>query len=153
MDGALGAESIFMRNLTLNSKHVRRWLYIWAPMESGLMAVNRVGRHVESWIYIQGSTCNDANEEKTINHWWMLYVVNAALGVCLCLRYVVLHGYYNQCQLMFIPWTDQEALLNPGFCNDGSIVDEQARDRGWRWEQYKGYEQIRWISSMRCLIE
>jgi len=110
-------------------------------MESWLMAVDCVGRYAGSWSYIPGSTRNHENEGKTNNLGWMLYSVDAVLGVC-CIR----------CQLMIMSWRDREGWLNLVFCGDGWVVDEKERDGGWRWEWYGGYERIWDIRGMTCLI-
>jgi len=117
------------------------WLYLWALMESWLMAVDRVGRYAGSWSYIQGSTSNHENEGKTNNRGWMLYSVDAVLGVC-CTR----------CQLMIMSWRDREGWLNFVFCDDGWVVDKKERDGGWRWEWYGGYKRIWEIRGTTCLI-
>jgi len=117
-----------------------RWLYLWALMESWLMAVDCVWRHAGSWSYIHGSTRNHENEGKT-NNLWVLYSVYAVLGVC-CTR----------CQLMIMPWRDGEGWLNFVFCDDGWDVDEKESDVGWRWERCGGYERIWEIRSTTCLI-
>ena len=57
------------------------WLYLWAVMESWLMAVDRAGRQAGSWRYIQGSTRNHENEGKKNNLRWILYSAYAVLGV------------------------------------------------------------------------
>jgi len=85
MDGTPGAETLFISWLTRNRGNVTMWLYLWALMESWLMAVDCVGRYAESWSCIQGSTRNHENEEKPNNLGWMLYSVYAVLGVC-CTR-------------------------------------------------------------------
>ena len=90
MDGAPGAEILFISLLTHSHENVTRWLYLWAVMESWLMAVDRAGRHAGSWSYIQGSTCNHEDEGKTNNLRWMLYSVYAVLSVFLYLVYAVL---------------------------------------------------------------
>ena len=81
MDGAPGDETLFISQLTRNRGKVTLWLYHWPLMERWLMAVGRVGRYTGSWSYIQGSTRNHVNEEKTNNLVWMLYSVYAVLGV------------------------------------------------------------------------
>jgi len=58
-----------------------RWLYIWALMESWLVAVDLIGRYAGSWSYIQGSTRNRENEGMTDNLGCMLYSVYAVLIV------------------------------------------------------------------------
>jgi len=67
------------------------WLYLWAVMESRLMAVDCVGRHAGSWSYIQWSTRNHGNEWKANNLGWMLYLVYVKFGVCCtqCMLYLV----------------------------------------------------------------
>jgi len=57
------------------------WLYLWALIESWLMAVDLEGRYTGSGSYFQGSTRNHENEGKTNNLGWMLYTVYAVLGV------------------------------------------------------------------------
>jgi len=91
MDGAPGAETLIISYLTHNRGNVTMWLYLWALMESWLMAVDRVGRYAGIWCYIQGSTRNHENEGKTNNLGWMLYSVYAVLGVCCtrCMLYSV----------------------------------------------------------------
>jgi hypothetical protein len=51
-------------------------------MESGLVAVNLVGRHAGHCSYIHGSTRNCQNEVKTDNFEMMEYSVYTVLGVC-----------------------------------------------------------------------
>ena len=102
-------------------------------MESWLMAVDSVGKHVRSWRYIQGSTRNHENEWKTNNLWWMLYSVYAALGEC-CIRWMVYSVYAvlgvccTRCQLMIMAWRDSEGWLNLVFRDDGRVVDEKESD-------------------------
>ena len=50
-----------------------------------------VGSHMGSLRYFQLSTRNCEIEGKTNNLWWMLYSVDAALGVCCtrCMLYLV----------------------------------------------------------------
>jgi len=45
------------------------------------MVVDGVGRYARSRSYIRGSSRNHENEGKTNNLGWMLYSVNAVLGV------------------------------------------------------------------------
>jgi len=61
------------------------------------MAVDRVGTYAGSGRYIQGSTHNHEIDGKTNNLGWMLYSVDAVLGVC-C----------TWCQLMIMSWRDRE---------------------------------------------
>jgi len=103
-----------------------KWLYLWALMESWLIAVDHVGRHAGSWRYIQGSTCNHDNVGKTNTLGWMLYSVCAVLSV----NSWSWHG------------RNSEGWLNFVFCNDAWVVDEKERDGGWRWELCGGYERI-----------
>ena len=72
--------------------------------------------------------------------WCILYWVYAVLSVC-C----------TQCELMIMAWREREGWLYIGFCNDGRVVDKKERDRGWRWEQCGGYEQICEIRGRTCL--
>jgi len=81
MDGAPGDETLFISWFTHNNGNATMWLFFWALMESWLMAVDHLQRYAGSWSYIQGSTHNHENEEKTINLGWMLYSVYAVLGV------------------------------------------------------------------------
>jgi len=73
---------------------------------------------------------------------WMLYSVNAVLGVC-----------GTQCQLMIMTWRDREGWLNFLYCDDGRVMDKQVRDGGWRWERCGGYERIWEMRGTICLIE
>jgi len=81
MDGEPGAETLYISLLTRNNGNVTRGFYLSALMESCLMAVDRVGRHLPSGRYIQGSTRNHVNERKTTNVGCMLYLVYAVLDV------------------------------------------------------------------------
>jgi len=73
-------------------------------MESGLMAVDCIGRQAGSWSYIQGSTRIHENEGKMNNPGGILYSVYAVLGVC-CTRcmlysvYAVLGVCCTRCML------------------------------------------------------
>jgi len=98
MDGALGAQILFISWLTRNHWNVTSWLSLSALMESWLMAVDRVGRHAWSWSYIQGSTLKHENDGKTNNLGWMLYSVYAVLSECctLCMLYSV-HAVLGVC--------------------------------------------------------
>jgi len=127
MDSAPGAETLFISWLTHNWGNVTRRVYLSAFMESWLMAVDHVGRHAGSWSYIQRWTCNDENEGKTHNLWWMLYSVYAVLSAC-----------YTHCQLMIMTWRDREGWLNFVFRNDSRVVDEKERYGGWSWERCGG---------------
>jgi hypothetical protein len=139
------------------------WYYLWAVIESWLMAVNCVGRHTGSWSYLQRSTRYHVNESKKINLGWMLYSVYTVLqcilyfGVC-CTRcmlysvYAVLGVCCTQCQLMIITWRDREGWLNFVFCDDDRVVDEKERDGRWRRERCGGYERIWEIRGTLCLI-
>jgi len=69
-----------------------RWLYLWALMESWLVAVDHVEKHAGSWSYIQGSTRNRENEEKMDIFGCMLYLVYTVLGVC-CSRNMLYSVY------------------------------------------------------------
>jgi len=82
MDGAPGDETLFITKLTRYRGNVIMWLYLWAVMKSWLMAVDHVRRYAKSWSYIQGSTHNHVNEEKTNNLGWMVYSVYAVHSVC-----------------------------------------------------------------------
>jgi len=90
-------------------------------------------RYTGSWSYIQGSTGNHENEGKTNNLVCMLYLVYTVFSVC-CTRcmlysvYAVLGVCCTRCQLMIIRWRDREEWLNFVFCDDGIVVDENARD-------------------------
>ena len=48
MDGALGAETVFISQLTCNRGYATMGLSLSAVMESWLMAVDHVGRHAGS---------------------------------------------------------------------------------------------------------
>ena len=147
MDGVPSAETLCISESTHNCGNMRRWLYVWAHMESCLMAVDCVGRHAATWSYIQGSTRIHENEG-TRKHSW----VDAVLHVrCTpCMRYSV-HAC-TPCQLMIMAWRDSEGWLNFVFCNDGSIVDKKETDGGWGWEWYGGYERIWECWGTTCLI-
>ena len=82
----------------------------------------------------------------------MLHSVHAVLCVCLYLVYAVLSVCCTRCQLMITAWRDREGRLNFVFCDDGWVVDEKYRERGWRWEWSRGYEQIWEIRGTICLI-
>jgi len=110
-------------------------------MESWLMAVDGVGKHAGSWSYIQESIRNRENEGKKNNLGWMLYSEYAVLGEC-----------WTRCQLMIIAWRDREGWLNFVFCDVGRVMDDNNRDRGWRWEQSGGYDQIWEIRGTTSLI-
>lgn len=75
MDGAPGAENVLVSLLTCTQGNVTRWIYLWALMESWLMAVNGIGSQVGSWSDIEGSTRNHQNLVQTSNLGWMLYSV------------------------------------------------------------------------------
>jgi len=89
MTGALGASTLFISQLTRNHGNVMAWLYLWAVMQSCLVAFDHARRHAISWSYIPGSTCNRKNEWKSDNLGWMLYLVYACTWCMLYLVYVV----------------------------------------------------------------
>jgi len=111
------------------------WLYLWALMESWLMAVDCVERYAKSWSCIQGSSRNHVNEGKTNNHRWMLYSVYAVLGV----NSWSCHGEIERDDL-----TLYSAMMVE--------LWTRKRDGGWRLERYGGYEQIWEIRGTTCLI-
>jgi len=141
MNGAPGAGTLFISSLTRNRGNVTRWLYLWALMQSWLVAVDRVGRHAGSWSYIQRSIRNHENEGKSNNLGWMLYTLYAVLGVC-----------STWCHLMIMTWRDREEGNKFVFCDDGGVVHGKERDGGCRSERCGGYEQIWEIRGMTCLI-
>jgi len=112
------------------------WLYHWARMESWLMAVDRVGRYVGSWSYIQVSTRNHENEGTTDNLRCRMSSVYATLSV----NSWWWHGEIER---------DDLTLCS---CDDGRVVDEKERDGGWRYEWYGEYERLWDIRSTTCLI-
>ena len=102
--GVPGTETLSISQLTRNRGNVMTWIYLWALMESWLVAVDLTERYAGSWSYIQGSTRNRENEGKTDNLGWMLYSVYTVLGVCctwfmLYLVYAVLGVYCTRCML------------------------------------------------------
>jgi len=97
-------------------------------MESWLVMVDLLGRHVWSWRFIQGSTHNCENDGKTDNLWWMLYSVYAVLGVCCA-----------QCLLMIMAWRDSEGRLKFVFYIDGRET-EMGDEDGNNVEEPSGYE-------------
>ena len=105
-------------------------------MESWQMVVDLVGRHAGSWTYIQRSTCNHENEEKTINPGWILYSVYAVLGV----NSSSWHGEIERDDLTL--WSVMMVQLWT-----------RRRDGGWRWEQRREDELIWDIRQTTCLIE
>jgi hypothetical protein len=139
------------------------WHYLWALMETWLMAFDSLGRYPGTWSNIQGSTPNHENKGKTTNLAWMLYLVYAVLsvyavlGVCctwcmLYLVYAVLGVCCTQCQLMIMAWWDRQGSLNLVFRNDSWIVNEKERDVWWRWEWCGGYDRLWEIWGTSCLI-
>jgi len=109
IDCALGAVTHFISWVSHNSGNVTSWLYLWALMDSWLMAVHCEGRHAGSWSYNEGSMPIHDNEGNTNDLGWMLYLVYAGLvyavlGVC-CTRcmlysvYAVLGVCCTRCML------------------------------------------------------
>jgi len=92
MGGSIGTVTTFNRLLCRNCGNVRRWHYLLPPIESWLMAVDRVGRHCRRWSNSQGSTCNHESEGKRKNQEWMLMLVYTVLDVC-CTRYMLYSVY------------------------------------------------------------
>jgi hypothetical protein len=66
-DGTLGAETLFISELTYNYGNVKMRLNISALIESWLMAFDYVGWFAGNWNLILGSTCNHENEENSNN--------------------------------------------------------------------------------------
>ena len=91
MDRVLSGEIIFISQLTRNRGKVPRWFYLWAVMESWLMAIDCLRRHTGTWSYMKRSTCQHENERKTHSLEWMLYSVYTVLGECCtwCMLYLV----------------------------------------------------------------
>jgi len=139
MDGSLGAETLFISLLTPNRENVTRWLYLWALIESWLMAVNRGGRHAISWSYIRRSTHNRENERETNNHRWMLYSVDALLGGFFVLVHAVLgvnswscHGEIDSNDL-----TLSSAMMVELLTRKGEMRDEDENNV----DETSGYEK------------
>jgi len=65
--------SVLISEVSCNRGNVTRWRNLSALRESGLVAVDLIGRHTRSWIYMQGATHNCANEWKRDNLGWKLY--------------------------------------------------------------------------------
>jgi len=79
--------------------------------------------------------------------WCMLYSGYTVLDVCYSLDV-----WSTRCQLMIMTWRDREGWLNFVFCDDGRVVDEKERNRGWKWERCAGYERIWDFRGTTCLI-
>jgi len=140
MDSAPGGVNLVISLFTRNCGNVTMWLYVYARVESWLIAVNRGGRYARSWSYIHESTHNHDNDGKTNYPGCMLYSVNAVHGVC-C----------TWCQLMIMAWRDREGWHIFVCSHDGWVVHEKGRDGGWSWEWCGGYEH-KWKSAVRHAI-
>jgi len=97
-------------------------------LHSGVNLQSREWRHDrESYVYaVRNVSCTRR----------MLHLAYAALGV-------TSWWWHGETE-----WDD----LTLCSCNDGRVVDEKERDRGWRWERYGGYEQTWEIMGMTCMI-
>ena len=143
-------------------------------MESWLRAVDRVGRHVGSWCFIQRSTCNYENTGETNNIGWMLYFgvcctqcmvhsvyavlgvcftrhmlysVYAVLGVCCTRCMLVLSVCCTACQLKIMTWRDREGWFNFVFC-----IDHQQKMK-WHSQYSEHFEiQVHLFSIIDCTL-
>ena len=154
MYGLLDAETLFISQLCCNRGNVTTGHYLWALMESFLIAVNCVGRHARSWWYIQRSTRNHEKEVKTHNYGLMLYLVYAVLGAC-CTS-CMLHSVYAVLRVTSWSWHGEIERDDLTFCSEMMVElwmtkKEMGDEDENNVEDTSGYEKSGvWLAWLGC---